>query len=282
MLTYLFPGQGSQSKGMGKDLFAEFPELIREANQLLGFSIQSLCTDDPDQVLNQTQYTQPAIYVVSALAYFKKLRDTRIKPDYVCGHSLGEYNALLAAEVFDFTTGLKLIKKRSELMSQAKEGGMAAIIGLTFAEIKQVLAENSHLHLSIANYNSYTQIVISGPKQNIEQTQTLFTNKKSVNFIPLKVSGAFHSAFMQQAREEFALYLKEFSFAIPTIPVIANVDASFYHPAIIKENLANQITHAVQWTPTIEYLQTHTGMIYEEIGPGKVLTGLLQRMEKCQ
>ncbi|MHB1946562.1 MAG: ACP S-malonyltransferase [Gammaproteobacteria bacterium] len=282
MLTYLFPGQGSQSKGMGNGLFSEFPDLIQEADKILGFSIQSLCLDDPDQALNQTQYTQPAIYVVSALSYFKKIRDTQSKPDYVCGHSLGEYNALLAAEVFDFSTGLTLVKKRSELMSQAKEGGMAAILGLSIDDVKQILTQNSHLNLSIANYNSYTQIVISGPKHDIEQAQTIFTKDKSVNFIQLKVSGAFHSPCMQQAKEDFALYLNEFQFAIPTIPVIANLDAQFYHPAVIKENLADQITHAVQWTPIIEYLQAHENMRYEEIGPGKVLTGLLQRIQKHQ
>lgn len=282
MLTYLFPGQGSQSKGMGKELFAQFPELIQEADKILGFSLSSLCLDDPEQQLNQTQYTQPAIYVVSALSYLQKIRDTQLKPDYVCGHSLGEYNALLAAEVFDFSTGLKLIKKRSELMSQAKAGGMAAIIGLSLNDVTQILAQHAHLNLSVANYNSYTQIVISGPQQNIELAQAIFTKNKAVNFIPLKVSGAFHSAFMQQARDEFALYLNEFSFSIPTIPVIANLDARFYHPAIIKENLADQITHAVQWTPTMEYLQAHSEMTYEEIGPGKVLTGLLQRIQKHQ
>src|SRR5205823_13876450 len=126
MLAYIFPGQGSQTRGMGGNLFDDFPELTAQADAILGYSIKKLCLEDPNQELNQTQFTQPALFVVNALTFLKKNQ----KPDYVAGHSLGEYNALFAAEVFDFATGLNLVKKRGELMSEAKNGGMAAVIGL--------------------------------------------------------------------------------------------------------------------------------------------------------
>jgi malonyl CoA-acyl carrier protein transacylase len=130
MPAYIFPGQGSQAKGMGKELFSQFPEITAKADEILGYSITTLCVEDPDQRLNQTQYTQPALYTVNALFYFNKLRQIGTPPSFVAGHSLGEYNALLAADVFDFGTGLKLVKKRGELMSQASGGAMAAVIGL--------------------------------------------------------------------------------------------------------------------------------------------------------
>lgn len=282
MLAYLFPGQGSQTKGMGKSLFEDFPQLVAEADEILGFSIKQLCLDDPSQQLNHTQYTQPAIYTVNALSYFKKIRDTQKKPDFVAGHSLGEFNALLTAEIFDFATGLKLVKKRGELMSQAADGGMAAVIGLQSEAVLEILQKNKLSDVCIANYNSYTQLVISGSKKDIELAQLAFKELSSVTFIPLKVSGAFHSPYMLAAQQQFADYLNQFTFSLPILPVLANVDALPYHPAIIKQNLANQITHAVQWTRIIEYLNTQPEIKYEEIGPGSVLTGLLRRIEKKQ
>ncbi len=130
MLAYLFPGQGAQTRGMGADLFEQFSKYTAQADEFLGYSIQALCIEDVDQKLNKTQYTQPALYVVNALMYLKTLEETQQKPDYVAGHSLGEYNALFASGVFDFMTGLSLVQKRGELMSQAQNGGMTAVLGL--------------------------------------------------------------------------------------------------------------------------------------------------------
>lgn len=282
MLTFLFPGQGSQSRGMGAELFDEFSEYTREADKILGYSIKSLCLDSSAQQLNQTQFTQPALYVVNALTYYKKLKDTKQKPDFAAGHSLGEYNALLAADVFDFQTGLQLVKKRGELMSQATGGGMAAVIGLTLDHIKQILQENGLNNLSVANHNSYTQIVISGPKSDIDRAQPLFETIPSTRFIPLAVSGAFHSPYMISAQQHFMEFLNSFEFSMPTMPVIANIDAAPYHPAIIKSNLAKQMTHAVQWTSMMEYLLLEENIVLEEIGPGNVLTGLLRRIRNGQ
>src|SRR5881394_3655310 len=142
MATHVFPGQGSQQKGMGRDLFDRFPDRLAVADKVLGYSIKELCLDDPRGVLGETQYTQPALFVVNALTYFHTVESTGKRPCYVAGHSLGEYNALLAAEVIDFETGLLLVKKRGELMSKVKGGGMAAIVGLSESQIGSILAEN--------------------------------------------------------------------------------------------------------------------------------------------
>lgn len=282
MLTFLFPGQGSQSKGMGKDLFAEFKDLIKTTDEILNYSIEKLCLDNPEEKLNQTQYTQPALFVINALSYLKKLQNISVKPDYVAGHSLGEYSALFAAEVIDFATGLQLVKKRGELMSQASNGGMGAVIGLQIEKVQQILNENKLTNIAIANHNSYTQIVISGLKQDIEQAQSLFKKLNTGSFIPLKVSGAFHSPYMAAAQKEFRTFLEKIAFKTPKIPIIANVDAHIYHPLITRKNLTEQLTSPVRWTSTMEFLMGHSNMTFEEIGPGNVLKGLVQRIEKGQ
>jgi malonyl CoA-acyl carrier protein transacylase len=275
MTTYLFPGQGSQSKGMGDDLFTQFPELTTKADILLGYSIQTLCLEDPLQQLDQTQYTQPALYVVNALSYLKNEQ----KPHYVAGHSLGEYNALFASGVFDFETGLKLVKKRGELMSQATGGAMTAIIGLKDHEIQAILKNANIPSVVIANYNSHSQTVISGPKLDVEKLNPLFEQAGAKMVIPLKVSGAFHSPSMQTAQQEFAEFLSQFTFHAPQIPVIANVTATPYPASGIADYLAKQITHPVRWTETIEYLLAQGETEFEEIGPGKVLAGLVKRIK---
>ena len=281
MTTYLFTGQGSQFKGMGNELFAKFPELITKADDILGYSIQTLCLGDPQKHLQQTCYTQPALYIVNALTYFKKRQEIEKNPSFVAGHSLGEYNALLAAEVFDFETGLKLVKKRGELMNQAIDGSMAAILGLKLDEIKMILEKNQFARIAVANHNSHTQIVISGPKTDIEQSQSIFEQANAV-FIPLQVSGAFHSPYMRFAQEHFEDFLKEFQFVPPKIPVLSNYTAIPYTYKDISNNLAQQITHTVRWTETIEYLRTNGEKEFEEIGPGTVLSGLMQRIRNGQ
>lgn len=282
MLALLFPGQGSQMRGMGAELFDVFPDITKKADEILNYSIKHLCLENPNEQLNQTQYTQPALFTVSVLMYLQKCKDLKMKPDYVAGHSLGEYSALFAANVFDFETGLQLVRKRGELMSQAKDGGMAAIIGLSLETLQNTLQENQLTNIAIANHNSYTQIVISGLKKDIEQAQTIFKTIKSANFIPLKVSGAFHSPYMEKAQQGFSEFLTHFKFQRPTLPIIANVNALPYHPAVIQDNLISQISHSVKWISTIEYLNAQGNMTFEEIGPGNVLKGLLQRIEKGQ
>src|SRR5437762_401122 len=177
MTVFLFPGQGSQRKGMGNTLFDEFKEAIASADEILGYSIKELCLHDPHQQLGKTQFTQPALYVVNALSYLKKMKETGQAPDYVAGHSLGEYSALFAAGAFDFETGLRLVKKRGELMSQAIGGGMAAVIGFTLEQVDQVLKECGLTGIDIANYNTPTQIVIAGLKADIVSAKPFFEAK---------------------------------------------------------------------------------------------------------
>jgi len=280
MTTYVFPGQGSQVRGMGKDLFPQFPELVAEANQILGYDIVSLCVDDPDQKLQQTNYTQPALFIVNALTYLSKQRSGAAAPNYTAGHSLGEYNALFAAGVFDYVTGIKLVQKRGKLMSQAQGGGMAAIVGFSADQVKSVLEKNNLNSIAIANYNTHTQIVISGLKTDIDQAIPIFEQAGVTMVVPLKVSGAFHSPYMSQAEQQFSQFIQSFLFAPPKIPVIANIDAQPYSADNIKSNLTKQITHSVRWTDSINYLLKQGETMFEEMGPGKVLRGLIQKIQQ--
>jgi malonyl CoA-acyl carrier protein transacylase len=275
MTTYFFPGQGSQTKGMGKDLFQQFPDLTREASDILGYSIEDLCLNDPTSQLHQTAYTQPALYVVSALSFLKEQATMAQKPDYVAGHSLGEYNALFAAGVFDFATGLKLVQKRGSLMQQSVGGSMAAIAGLKTEDVAKLLTDPS---VSIANYNSYTQAVITGPKEAVLAMQTMF-EKVGATYIPLKVSGAFHSPLMGEAKQQFAEFIQQFNFALPRVAVIANINALPYQMQALQTNLIDQVTHSVQWVQSMKYLLDQGESEFKEVGPGTVLTGLMKRIQ---
>lgn len=284
MLAYVFPGQGSQVVGMGKDLFDEFKEYVDAADEILGYSIKELCLEDPNGVLGLTQYTQPALYVVNALTYLKEVKTTGVKPDFVAGHSLGEYDALFAAGVFDFETGLKLVQKRGELMSQAKGGGMAAVLGLKEEEIRKVLKEKNLSSIDIANLNSPSQTVISGLKEDIEAAQTIFEEAGALRYVVLKVSGAFHSRYMKEAQEKFGEFLNQFEFKKPEITVISNLYARPYKAKNLRETLLGQITSSVRWTETIRYIWGKDENVdIVQIGPGNVLKGLTRGIKRdCQ
>ncbi len=275
---YVFPGQGSQSAGMGGELFDQFPELVRQADEVLGCSIKSLCLDDPENRLNQTDYTQPALYIVNALTYLSKTDGTDLHPDFVAGHSLGEYNALFVAGVFDFITGLKLVQKRGQIMVKVTGGGMAAVIGMQPDKIKQVLKDASFNSIDIANFNSTKQTVISGRKEDIDTVKTVFEDAGVRLFIPLKVSGAFHSRYMQDAQNEFAGFLKSFEFQPVQIPVIANYTAAPYENDETMNNMVQQISSPVRWVESIQYLKQQPEPEFEEIGPGSVLTKLIKQI----
>ncbi|AIQ12466.1 ACP S-malonyltransferase [Paenibacillus durus] len=281
MTIFVFPGQGSQVKGMGGNLFNEFRELTAQADDILGYSIRELCMEDPNSTLGQTQYTQPALFVVSALSYLKRIKETGRKPDFVAGHSLGEYNALFAAGAFDFETGLKLVKKRGELMSLATGGGMAVVLGITEENIVEVLKQNGLYSIDIANVNSPYQIALSGLKEDIDQARPIFEATPNVQlFIPLNVSGAFHSRYMTDARLEFEKILNTCTFYPLSIPVISNVYARPYKRELLQSTLAEQINSSVKWTESIRYLMGLGESVFEEIGPGRVLTGLVERIQR--
>lgn len=288
MKTILFPGQGSQAKGMGKLLFDKYKDLTAQADSLLGYSIKDLCLNDPRRELNQTRFTQPALYVLNALSYLDRIEQCG-KPDFLAGHSLGELNALLAADCFDFETGLKLVQKRGELMSQAAEGAMAAILNSSEQEIRAILADNHLDQIDIANFNAPSQIVISGSKAQIATAQDYF-QQGNAKYIPLNTSGAFHSRLMAPTREQFESFLKLFDFRPPKIAVISNVTARPYEGADVVANLSRQITGSVRWTETIQYLlspdllspaageRSVAPMEFIEVGHGDVLTKLVHKI----
>jgi trans-AT polyketide synthase/acyltransferase/oxidoreductase domain-containing protein len=275
---YVFPGQGSQSPGMGGELFDQFPELVKQADEVLGCSIKDLCLNDPDKRLGQTDYTQPALYIVNALTYLSKTENFDLRPDFVAGHSLGEYNALFAAGVFDFITGLKLVQRRGQIMVKVTGGGMAAVIGMQPDKIKQVLKDASFESIDIANLNSPKQTVISGRKEDIDAVKTVFEDAGVRLFIPLKVSGAFHSRYMQEAQNEFADFLKSFEFQPVQIPVIANFTAAPYQDTETVNNMVQQISSPVRWVESIQYLKQQPEPEFEEVGPGNVLTKLIKQI----
>lgn len=286
MITFVFPGQGSQKKGMGQGLFDEVPEYTaveREVDAILGYSMRKLCLEDPENRLKETQYTQPSLYVANALHYYKAMRQGT-QPSYVAGHSLGEYNALLAAGVFDFLTGLRLVQKRGQLMSQAKNGAMGAVIGMNSSAITQVIQDGGLHALDVANFNTPSQTVVSGPVEDIKRAGSVFEKAGAQMYIPLQVSAAFHSRYMAEASRAYAEFLAPMSFAAPKIPVIANVTAQPY-PAdnaseTVKSLLSKQITHSVQWTQSVRYLSDRGVSQISEMGPGNVLTRMVQQIQQ--
>ena len=281
MITvYLFPGQGSQSVGMGEGLFEKYPELVEKADDILGFSLKSLCLEDPDGTLNLTQYTQPALFAVSALEYLSLAEAAEEKPDYIAGHSLGEYSALFAAGAFDFETGIQLVKKRGALMGQAKGGGMAAVIGLDSKKVDEILQGSGIDTVQTANYNSPQQIILSGPVDDLDAVAGKFKDGGAKRFIPLKVSAAFHSRYMEDAGKAFGEFLKGLSLGDPEVPVISNVTAMPYQSGEIAKNLESQITSPVRWQESVEFLLSQGECEFKEIGPGSVLTKLLQQVRQ--
>lgn len=280
MLTFVFPGQGSQFKGMGAGLFDEFRDMTRQADDILGCSIEELCLEDPNHQLRKTQFTQPALFTVNAFSYLKKIKEYDREPDYAAGHSLGEYNALFAAGCFDFETGLQLVKKRGELMSKAAPGGMAAVLGFTAEQVKDVLTDYQLTGIDIANHNSPSQIVIAGTKQDIEKAGSIFEKTGVRMYLPLNVSGAFHSRYMKDAEKEFADYLEEKEFLSLRFPVISNLHARPYKNEEIKTNLTLQMTNQVKWTDTIRRLMGLENNEIAEVGPGEVLTKLTRQIKK--
>jgi malonyl CoA-acyl carrier protein transacylase len=283
MTAFVFPGQGSQHKGMGSDLFnsvAEFKAIESQVEEILGYSVREQCLNDPGGVLSQTEYTQPCLYVVNALHYYKALADGE-SADYLAGHSLGEYNALLAAGAFDFLTGLKLVQKRGELMAKVRDGGMAAVIGLDTETLNHALKDNGLDSIDVANYNAPDQIVISGPSEDIDRAKDVVEGAGAKLFSRLSVSGAFHSRYMADASKEFQSFLADFQFHRPELPVIANVTGQPYPPGdpdlTIGAFLSRQMTQSVKWVKSMQYLMELGETDIHEKGPGTVLTKLVEK-----
>jgi len=283
MKAYLFPGQGSQKVGMGKDHYSSDPQFksyVDKADQILGYSLSSLMFEGPGEELTQTQHTQPAIFVHSYALY----RVLDEKPDMVAGHSLGEFTALAAADVLHFEDALKLVSKRGELMQNAGEvnpGTMAAIIGMDDEIVDQICVEASKeagKPVVPANYNSPGQLVISGAVEAVEKAVELAKEKGCRLAKMLPVSGAFHSPLMKHVFDEFSNALNEVEFNDPQFPVYSNVTGK---PVInrnaLKENVLNQLVSPVKWTQTLKNMQANKADTFVEVGPGKVLQGLVKR-----
>lgn len=281
MKSYLFPGQGAQFMGMGGTLFKEFPEYTAIADRVLGYSIEELCLKNSSRLLDTTAYTQPALYVVNVLSYLKELRDSGEAPDFVAGHSLGEYSALYAAGVFDFETGLKIVQKRGALMNTATGGGMAAVIGLTEEAIHRILADHRLDKLDVANLNTPTQIALSGLMEDVQAAKEIFEQNGASAYVVLNVSGAFHSRYMRSSALQFQEFLSQFEFAPPSIPVIANLTARPYSIGDAVHYMTEQMVSSVKWSESVRYLMgRHPEMELTQIGPGHVIAGLVSKIKR--
>ena len=287
MIAFVFPGQGSQKRGMGQGLFdvPEYAAVENDVDAIVGYSMRKLCLEDADDRLKQTQFTQPSLYVVNALHYYKAVREGA-RPAWLAGHSLGEYNALLAAGVFDFLTGLRLVKKRGMLMSQATNGGMAAVIGMSAEKVATVIERNGLSSIDVANFNTPSQTVISGPVDEIKRAGPFFDQEGAQMYIPLQVSAAFHSRYMTDSARAFADFLAPMTFAAPKTPVVANATAEPYPASSASESvkslLVSQITQSVQWTRSIRFLMRQGVTQFTETGPGNVLTRMVQQIQQSK
>lgn len=279
--VYVFPGQGSQRKGMGEGLFEKFPDLVTQADDILGYSLRELCLHDPDRVLNRTEYTQPALYAVSALQYLDRVASDGELPAVVAGHSLGEYCALFAAGAFDFATGLDLVRKRGELMSRAPKGAMAAVVNLDQERVAEILAGLPYRGIDIANINSRQQCILSGAYDEVlaPEVRAVYTEAGAA-FIPLNVSAAFHSRCMREVQDEFARYLSGFRLGELVIPVIANLTARPYPTTGYADLLIQQISSPVKWYESVSWLMGQGHREFHEIGPGNVLTKLTDKIRQ--
>ncbi|MCF8202213.1 MAG: ACP S-malonyltransferase [Crocinitomicaceae bacterium] len=284
MKAYVFPGQGAQFSGMGKDLY-EQSELARslfaKANEILGFDIQSIMFEGSDEALKQTNVTQPAIFLHSTI--LAACLGESFAPDMVAGHSLGEFSALVANKTLTFEDGLRLVAKRADAMQKACEmapSTMAAILGLEDEVVEHICAGIAGVVVP-ANYNCPGQLVISGSLAAIEEACTQLSAAGAKRALVLQVGGAFHSPLMEPAREELAAAIEATHFAQPICPVYQNVNAqAVTDPAQIKANLVTQLTGAVRWTQIMQNMLADGCVEVIEVGPGKVLQGLFKKVDR--
>ena len=287
-VAYLFPGQGSQKVGMGKDLAERHPhlrELFARADEVLGFGITKLCFEGPEDDLVQTQNTQPAIFLVS-MAILDVLRKAGGAPLAAAGHSLGEYGALVCAGVLEWEDALKLVRRRGELMAAVNArtpGAMAAIIGLSGEVVGTVCAKAGAEGLGVvepANYNTPQQTVISGQAAAVERAMALAREAGAEKVVRLQVGAPFHCSLMSALQQEFAAELERYRFADPRFPVVANVTGDYVRSAdAVKDALRRQVAGAVRWTDSIQRLAGDGFDTYVEVGPGRTLVGLVRQIQ---
>lgn len=282
--AYIFPGQGAQFPGMGKSLYEEntvAKAYFDKANEILGFSITDIMFNGTAEDLKQTRVTQPAIFLHSVILFETT---PGLHPDMVAGHSLGEFSALVANRVLTFEDGLRLVAKRAEAMQRACEinpSTMAAVLGLDDAKVEEICAAFTNEVVVPANYNCPGQLVISGSINGINEACEKLKAAGAKRAMVLQVGGAFHSPLMEPAKEELQEAISQTTFSNPTCPVYQNVDAHPYiDPHMIKQNLINQLTAPVRWTQTVQKMVENGATSFTEVGPGKVLQGLVGKIAK--
>jgi malonyl CoA-acyl carrier protein transacylase len=276
---FVFPGQGSQIRGMGRDLLDAYPEIVATADGILGYSLRQLCLDDPKGQLANTAFTQPALFTVNALAAMRRMEELGDTPHFAAGHSLGEYNALLVAEAFDFATGLRLVQERGRLMAELRDGGMAAVIGPERAAIQDAFRSTGIETVDIANLNTPAQTVLSGPKADLDRLAPAI-ERLGGRLVPLNVTTAFHSRYVRAIKAPFAEFVAGCRLQPLMVPVVANFTALPYRDDEVAHNLVQQIDHGVRWVESVQYLLQEPEPEFEELGPGQALTRMIAEIRR--